>query len=559
MRAVRLRSAAIAAAVLVSLPAAVRAQPEIVPAEHPVYDFLHAQRVAGRLGAFDSETRPLPRHAIRQALAALDSLDLPRGVRAWRETYRREFFEPEASVEAIFGKGRVRLPHGRDTEKYVFFQQDREWRLAVEVRGLASYRAARDSMRVSAPSIAGEVAISGNYRGLVGFTSETFNGATKGGPRVLLRDPETAPLYYPQTQPDAGQFDRTTASVRVGRGRVFAEIANARLRFGSGPSESLIFGSAADYVPHVRVGAGARRVQYTYLHGSLGDRARYPLGDSVPGSGRPPQGIVASGNARYLALHRVDVRPIPALSLAFTEMVVYGRRGVELAYLNPAYPFRTAEHALYDRDNSLFALDASARPLRGVELYGTVLVDDFNFGLIGRRAYSNKWAIQGGASASRGDAMGWIGYTRVEPFTYTHRFFAGGSYYNAYTQNGFALGHPLGPNADEWEAGLRLWAPARITAEVRARYRRRAEGFTGSDGVYVNVGGDLSDGAQPSFDERSKIFLRGIRHDGPGAALALTFEPVRDALRLALSADTQRWTGGDPTQTFVRFDVRFVL
>ena len=155
--------------------------------------------------------------------------------------------------------------------------------------------------------------------------------------------------------------------------------------------------------------------------------------------------------------------------------------------------------------------------------------------------------------------MGWIGYTRVEPFTYTHRFFVNGSYYNSYTHNGFALGHPLGPNTDEWEAGLRLWAPARVTAELRARYRRRAEGVTGRDGVYLNVGGDLNDGAQPPFDERSKIFLRGTRHDGPGAALVLTYEPVRDALRLALSADTQRWSGGDPAQTFVRFDVRFAL
>ncbi len=548
-----------ALALLASAPLAAWAQPEIVPAEHPVYDFLHAQRVAGRL-AFDTETRPQSRHAVRQALAALDSLALPPGTRAWRETYRREFFEPSGHVEAVFGGGRVRLPLGRDTEKFVFFQQDDTWRLALEVRGLATYRAARDSQRVSAPSIAGELSVSGNYRRIVGFVSETFNGATQGGARVLLRDPETAPLYYSQVQPDVGQFDRSTASVRVGRGRMFAEIASARLLVGAGPTaERLILSAAADYVPHVRVGAGTRRVQYQYLHAALGDRARYPLGDSVPGSGRPPQGIVDSGNTRYLAVHRIDVRPVAALSLAFTEMIVYGRRGVELAYLNPAAPFRTAEHALYDRDNSLFAFDGSLRPVRGVEAYATVLVDDLNLGLLGRRAYSNKWAIQGGASASRGDAMGWIGYTRVEPFTYTHRFFAGGSYYNSYTHNGFALGHPLGPNADEWEAGLRLWAPARVTAELRGRYRRRAEAFVDASGAAVNVGGDLNDGAQPPFEERSKVFLRGTRHDGPGAALALTVEPIRDALRVALTADTQRWTGGDPTQTFVRLDVRFVL
>ena len=555
-----MRRTALVLAACALLPVAARAQPEIVPAEHPVYDFLAAQRAAGRLRTFDDAVRPQSRFAIQQALSALDSLALPPGTRAWRETYRREFFEPDEAVEAVFGGGRVRLPLGRDTEKYLFHQNNASWRVAVKARGWAAYRWAEDSVRVASPSIAAELLVSGNYRGTVGFVSETFNGATKGGPRVLLRDPQTAPLYYPQVQPETGQFDRTTASVRVGRGRVFAEIANARLLVGTGPSARLLVSDVADYVPHVRVGAGTRRVQYHYLHGALGDRARYVLGDSVPGSGQPPSGIVASGNTRYLAVHRLDVRPLDGLALAFTEMVVYGRRGVELAYLNPAYPFRTAEHALHDRDNSLFALDATARLRRGVEAYGTVLVDDFNFGLIGRRAYSNKWAVQGGVVATHGDALGWIGYTRVEPFTYTHRFYAGGSYYNAYTHHGLALGHPLGPNADEWEAGLRFWAPARVTAEVRARYRRRGEGFVDpATGQVVNVGGDLSDGAQPPYDERSKIFLRGTRHDGPGAGLALTFEPVRDVLRLALTADTQRWTGGDPAQTFVRFEVRFGL
>lgn len=553
------RRIALGAALLAPLLAA-QAQPEIVPAEHPVYDFLVAQRTAGRLATFDDAVRPLSRHAVRQAIAALDSLALPPGVRAWRETYRREFFEPDEAVETVFGRGRVRLPLGRDTEKYLVHQNDDTWRVAVKARGWAAYRWADDSVLIASPSIAAELGVSGNYRGIIGFVSETFNGATKGGARVLLRDPFTAPLYYPQVQPDAGQFDRSTASVRVGRGRVFAEIANARLLVGAGPSARLLMSDGADYVPHVRVGAGTRRVQYHYLHGALGDRQRYVLGDSVPGSGQPPQGLVASGNARYLALHRLDVRPLDGLSFAFTEMVVYGRRGVELAYLNPAYPFRTAEHALYDRDNSLFALEATARPVRGVEAYGTVLVDDFNFGLIGRRAYANKWAIQGGVQATLGDGLGWVGYTRVEPFTYTHRFYVNGSYYNAYTHHGLALGHPIGPNADEWEAGLRWWAPMRVAVEARARYRRRGEGYVDpATGAYVNVGGDLRDGAQPSYEERSKIFLRGTRHDGPGASLALSFEPVRDVLRLALTADTQRWTGGDPAQTFVRFDVRFGL
>ena len=540
------------AASLAAAPVA-RAQPEIVPAEHPVYTFLHAQRTAGVLPEYRHEVRPASRAEIQRLLDALERRErrLGKTARAWLRIYRRELFEPEGEVEAWVSGGRFRLPHGRDTEKFIFHTADSTWRFGAELYGRLAARGARDSLRLSGGALSGDLVLQGSYRNLVGFYTEITNGtAFSGNPRLLLRDPDLEPLYYQQVQPDVGQFDRSTAALRVGTPRLFAEIANARLTMGTGYGDGLILSSRPDYFSFVRAGFATKAVGYTFVHAVLGDRARNVQNERG-------EGLIVGGNERYLALHRLSVQPIRALSFAFTEMVVYGRRGPELAYLNPVNPFKTSEHALYDRDNSLFSLEVTARPARGVEAYGTILVDDLNLGLLGRHSYNNKFALQGGVGVARGAALAWAEYTRVEPFTYTHRFFEGGSYYNSYTHNGFGLGHPLGPNADQYEAGLRLWGPGRVQATATARYRRRGENYALGDSL-VNVGGDVADGRQPSFSERSKRFLSGTRHDGPGGALTLSWEPVRDVALFRFVLDVQQWSG-DVDRAFGRLDVRFTL
>ncbi len=543
------------AAALLLVPAA-WAQPEIVPAEHPVYAFLHAQRVAGRLPEYHHEHRPVGRAEIQQHIDSLDARQQGLGAweKRWVRLYRQEFFEPAGAIEEIFGPGGIRLPHRRDTEKFFYHFQGDDWRVAWEVTGALSARASEDSVVLRGGALSGETVVQGNWRGRVGFYSRTFNGAVfSGQPRVLQRDPDLRPLYYPQIQPDDGQFDQSSASVRVAGRVAFAEIAQERLRVGAAFGDGLLLSADADYFPFVRAGVTTRRVHYTFLHGALGNRSR-----SVENPDAPGQGGLLGGPERYLALHRLTVQPLDALALSFTEMIVYGNRGPELAYLVPVNPFKTAEHAEYDQDNPLFALEAVARPLAGVEVHGTVLVDDANLGLIGRRSYSNKFAFQAGVGVSRRGALGWAEYTRVDPFVYTHRFFLDGQYYNSYTHHGFGLGHPIGPNADQLAAGLRLWLPGRTRAAVTARYNRRGEDFVDASGQLVVVGGDLLNGNQPPFESRVKRFLGGQRFEGPGLRVEASWEPLRDLALFRLWADYQRWDGTDSV-FFLRADVVFTL
>ncbi|MEM8601906.1 MAG: capsule assembly Wzi family protein, partial [Bacteroidota bacterium] len=392
------------------------------------------------------------------------------------------------------------------------------------------------------------VTFEGNYKGVVGAYSRTFNGyQATGDSRVLQADPTLASLYYVGIleTPD-GSFDRTTASVRVANRTFSAELAHSRPVVGAAFGRPLILSGNADNFSFVKLGVDTRLVQYHFMHSALGDQSRFVDGGN--------DFDVLVGPERYMALHRLTVNPTSWLALAFTEMVVYGNRGVELAYLNPVNPFKTAEHALWDRDNTLFALEAVVRPLPSVEAHATILADDLDFGEFGDNSYNNKWAVQAGIGSAfetpLGALLGYLEYTRTEPFIYTHRFLLEGSYYNSYTHNGFGLGHPIGPNADLLEAGVQLWLPFRLRASVSGRYARRGENFTAEDGTFVNVGGTITNGDQPPFDEPTKEFLRGTLEEGPGATLDLTWEPFNE-VGFALHLDYQQWTN-DPDRLFAR-------
>ena len=533
-----------------ALPAG--AQPEVVPAEHPVYDFLHAQRVAGRLPAYRHEALPLDRRAVQRHLDTVDQYrdDVSGSTFYWLEEYLREFFEPDDGIESFLDGGALRIPSGRDTEKFLVFHRDDDWRVAVSAGAGVQLRASDDTTALSGLALVPTVAVEGNYRSLLGWYSSTFNGLSiAGDTRVLQRDPMLAPLYYVgRADVPPGSFDRTSASLRVAGPTFFAEIAHERLRIGAAADRPLMIADGSDYFSFIRAGVDTRVVHYQFVHAALGERSRDTPGDSV---------FVLMAPERYMALHRIQVDPADFLSLGFTEAVVYGYRGPELAYLNPLFPIKPAEHALWDRDNALFMLDAVVRPVAGVEAYAAFLADDLDFSRLGRQSFNNKWAVQGGASFGLDrlvpGATAWTEYTRVGPFVYTHRFEVDGVFYNSYIHNGYGIGHPIGPNADQLAAGVRLLLPVRARVDVTGRWIRRGENSFDIEGQFVNVGGDVRDGSQPGFEIPGNVFLAGDRFSGPGLRLEAAWEPIREA-GIRLYADVQRWDRA-PTETFVRGEI----
>ncbi|MEM0961816.1 MAG: capsule assembly Wzi family protein [Bacteroidota bacterium] len=525
------------------------AQPEIVPAEHRVYDWLSDQRVAGVLPEFDSGTRPQDRLAIRRHLDSLSvrADRLGASGRYWLSEFRREFFEPLDRVHSYVGDGTAAWA-SRDAERTWLYSRDDDWRAVVWGEGALEVRSSEQEPTASGVSRSARLTFEASWRDRIGLYTSTINGAQfTGDTRVLLADPLLAPLYFVSRDSSnvQGPFDQSTAVVRGIAGPFWAEIANARLTVGTSADDPLAVSDNADYLPFVRLGLRTRSVRVQAIHAALSSRSRTVLDENG-------NEAFFDSPERFMAMHRLDVQPAGWISAAFTEAVIYGRRGPELAYLNPLFPVEAAEHALWDRDNAFFTLETSVRPIRGVELYGTWLVDDLATATLGDASYGNKWAIQAGAQITvpRTGVTGFAEYTRIEPYTYTHRFQENGIFFNSVTQNGFGIGHPLGPNADQWLAGVNLWLPFRARGRIAGRYVRKGRNPVDPEtGATINIGGDIRNGSRPADDR--KVFLAGDVFRGPGIETDVEIEPIR-GVALRGYGNIQMWDDR-ATRVFVRF------
>ena len=530
------------------LPLGALSQPEVVPAEHAVYDWLADQRAAGHLPEYRHETLPYDRAAVRRHLDSLavhaDRLGAPG--RFWLDEFRREFFEPLDRVHSYAGDGRAAFLDP-DAERTFGYFRDSTWRVSVWGEGVVETRQSGGAIAAGGLARSARLTFEASYRDRIGLYTSTLSGTQMTGDAQVLRaDPVLAPLYYVSRDPDnvAGPFDRTTASVRLVGGPFSAEIANERLRYGASVDAPVVLADGADYLPFVRLGLQGRSVTVQAVHAALSSPSRFVFDDPSEGD------EFLDAPSRFATIHRLEVQPTGWWTWAYTGMVVYGRRGPEVAYLNPLYPVKAAEHALYDRDNTLFSLETTVRPLRGLEGNFTWLVDDLATATLGDAVYGNKWAIQTGLKAAvpRTGVTLFGEYVRIEPYTYTHRFQEDGVYYNSYVHNGFGLGHPLGPNADQWLAGLSAWLPLRARARVSGRYVRKGRNPVAEDGTVTNVGGDVRLGEAPA--DGQKAFLAGDLYEGPGLRAALEVEPAR-GVALRVYGDVQWWDGRE-TDTFFR-------
>ncbi len=191
---------------------------------------------------------------------------------------------------------------------------------------------------------------------------------------------------------------------------------------------------------------------------------------------------------KYGAFHHLNFHITHWLDIGLFEGVIFQRnRGFELQYLNPVIFYRAIEQSLGSSDNSLLGLDYKANIARRLQLYGQVVLDEFNFGQISKFNgwWANKFAIQTGLKYI--DAFGIPNldlqgeFNIVRPFTYSHTNTA--TSYSHYNQ---PLAHPLGANFWELIAIARYQLLPELTAQLTVIYYEK-----GLDSLLDNWGGNI--------------------------------------------------------------------
>ncbi len=187
-------------------------------------------------------------------------------------------------------------------------------------------------------------------------------------------------------------------------------------------------------------------------------------------------GWLSVSSGRNYAAHRLEVDLGP-VRFGVQEAAVYVSPHLEPAYLFPLSFYYGNQFNERADDNALLGLDAQwASPLG---IFDTeLLLDDFIYdgdpapNRLGLRAGWRRGVVLGGADLDLR-----LGYVALGRWVYVHR----DSLNNYVAGSGDPgldpwLGHPLGPDADRWQLGLRCAPTSRWLLDLELAHTRRGAG-----------------------------------------------------------------------------------
>ncbi|MBK9792551.1 MAG: hypothetical protein IPP60_05480 [Sphingobacteriales bacterium] len=193
---------------------------------------------------------------------------------------------------------------------------------------------------------------------------------------------------------------------------------------------------------------------------------------------------------KYMAMHHLSINLTKNVNIGVFESVVFRRENTfELQYLNPIIFYRSIEQALGSPDNAFIGFDFKINIPKHVQMYGQLLLDEFNFKkefstpgkskvyslFHPRKWWGNKFAAQFGIKYI--DAFGvdhldlQLEANMARPYTYSHY-----DTITSWTHYNQPLAHPLGANFKE------------IIFQVK--YQQIQKLFLSSRFIYDNKGED---------------------------------------------------------------------
>ena len=383
------------------------------------------------------------------------------------------------------------------------------------------------------------------FRGSIGKSLGFYLQATNG--TVLSGDRDLALKKIRKLRENVkfadlnSDFDFTESHIAYNYDFFSASIGRETRLVGANLTGGFFLSDNAPPIDAVKLSANFEGFKYSYLHGEL----------IASEFASVKAGFNSFFPAKYIASHKFTITPTWG-EISFWESVVYSKRYYDLAYLNPLSFFKSLEHALRDRDNSLMGGSVIFRPFSNVQLYANFILDDIKFEEIGKGYWSNKtasdWAI---LWASPFDFDLGLEYSRVEPYTFSHF-----DSLNAYVNDGFLLGTNLPPNSEESSLVFRYWTGSPYPLILKLSYRKRGENVYDENGTLIkNVGGDPLQTRRPQDSERVK-FLDGVLKKTFSIQASYRFEIARNFNVFAIYRG-EKTTGESSFGHFFRIGLAF--
>jgi hypothetical protein len=498
----------------------INAQVENLTIRHPVYDFLLQLENKGLLQHESLSDIPISIGEIKEILTTAyeNREDLNKSEKRTLNLYLEEFniidredavvFYSETEKDQLFFDDIF-----SSKEKFIYHYDRNSTNISIiplsEIDFKYSMRDPEDQNFLIA---ALGTRISGTIDNRLGYNLQVTNGSLFSGERSLaVEDPKYGKnIKFAVLEDDV---DITESHVNFKYKWFEAGIGRENRMLGAGLQQNLFISDNSPAFDALTLAAHFKSFEYKYFHGSL---------LALPEESVNPSGFNVFIPSKYVAIHRFAVRPCWG-EIAFWENVVYTDREPDLAYLNPFSFFKSVEHSLRDRDNSVMGLDASFRFLHRFQLKGSYLLDDIIFSKIGTGFWSNKtaWNIALIGDLGFGLNAG-VEYTRVEPYTYSHF-----NYQNSMTHDGLMYASNILPNSERFASQIHYWWGGRYPLKLNLSYTRHGNNILDSEGNLIkNVGGDPLQ-TRRIEDPETVTFLDGDLQEIFVAELSAGFEIVR--------------------------------
>ena len=481
-------------------------QVEDVPISNPAYDFLLRLEAKGFAGDYSLSQIPLQKSEIIEILRIArknDSL-LSKTDKLVLTKFELEFgiiqndysvvFSSKSNSKSIFWSGFF-----DNSEKVLYYTKSPNY--TSEVRPLGSLEFIQNYNSDSSRSVAiGTLGVrfSGSVGDNLGFFLQATNGREVYGDKQLVMFVPEYSKSIKFTRYDS-DIDLTQSHVTYQNGWFKAKIGRMEEKIGAGLFQSAFLSTKSPPIDALTLTAKFDVFKYSYYFGSL-------IGDAITDA---ETGFTSKLNSKYLNQHRFIATPSWG-EISFWESVIYSERGLELAYLNPLSFFKSLEHQLHDRDNTLMGMDLTLNFIKNLSIKSSFLLDDIQFEEIGKGYWSNKTAFNiAGIYSSKFNLDFGLEYARVEPYTYSHF-----NPKNAYTNDNLLLGSVLQPNSEQFGALFQYWWGEKIPLKVQFTYSRHGDNIYDSTGFMIkNVGGDVR------FSRRNEI----PEHNFAGDSMNVTF------------------------------------
>ena len=235
--------------------------------------------------------------------------------------------------------------------------------------------------------------------------------------------------YFPENQTILWYTNHT--SLYIKNALLDFEISNFPFNWGYSSKNSPSLSSQAVPLNRFSLYKKLNKINFEYFHASTMSSSI----DEIHSKNVKPD--------KFIAGHRLQYEWNNNFHLSFSELVLYGNRSPEIAYLNPITFFWAQEHNLGDLDNVLMSFDIAWNIHPGVALYNTIFIDELSWKDLNTNWWGNKYAYQLGIFLTSKEFFIpdlRIEYTSIRPWTYTHSDFP-------FTNRNRSLGSSYGPNS----------------------------------------------------------------------------------------------------------------